>query len=123
MNRPEAEHIADAITAIRPDWLRTSLLTILGRHQHRSARDVHLAMVWIAYDPETKTPGRIDADGPWWGAARTAGVPTAPANPDPKCARHGDWLPCLACQREARGPLPTPDRIRQIRTEPRGADQ
>ena len=116
MNRPEAEQIADAITAIRRDWLRTSLLTILGRHQHRSARDVHLALVWIAYDPDTKTPGRIDADGPWWGITRTAGVPAASA--DPKCPRHGQWLPCLACHAEQVTPA-TPEQIRARREQAR----
>ena len=100
MNRPEAEQIATAISMLRPDWLRTSLLTLLAKHQHRSARDVMLALVWVAYDPETKTPGRIDAEGPWWAAARTAGMPDAP-QPTPRCDRHGDWLPCLVCQREA----------------------
>lgn len=107
MNRPEAEQIATAISMLRPDWLRTSLLTLLAKHQHRSARDVMLALVWVAYDPETKTPGRIDAEGPWWGASRTAGMPDAP-RPTPRCDRHGDWMPCLTCQREQAGPAADP---------------
>lgn len=81
MNRPEAEQIATAISMLRPDWLRTSLLTLLAKHQHRSARDVMLALVWVAYDPETKTPGRIDKDGPWWYVGRLAGAESATALP------------------------------------------
>lgn len=98
MNRAEAEQVAAAITTIRPDWVKSSLVTILGRHQHRIARDVMLALVWVAYDPDTKTPARIDLDGPWWAVTRTAGLPPIEA----RCADHGETLPCLDCQRASR---------------------
>ncbi len=102
MNRNEAEQIASAITVIRPDWLRTSLLTILSRHQHRPARDVHLALVWVAYDPDTRTPARIDSDGPWWQTARLAGVTTAQTPPDRlACPMHHEPEPCNACPPKA----------------------
>lgn len=85
MIQPEAQQVATAITMIRPDWPYASLMTLLGRHKHRTARDVMLALTWIAYDPETKTPGRIDADGPWWATSRLAGVePTLPPYYDRK---------------------------------------
>ena len=83
MNRAEAEQIASAISIIRPDWLQSSIVTLLGKHQHRPARDAMLALVWIAYDPETTSPGRINADGPWWGAARLAGATPTTASPPP----------------------------------------
>lgn len=82
MNRPEAEQIAAAITMVRPDWLQGSLVTLLGKHQHRPARDVMLALVWVAYDPATKSPGRINDDqGPWWRLGRLAGAETAELPP------------------------------------------
>lgn len=81
MNRAEAEQIATAICIIRPDWLQSSIVTMLGNHQHRPARDVMLALVWCAYDPETKAPGRINADGPWWQTTRLAGTTTANVPP------------------------------------------
>ena len=128
MNRPEAEQIASALTMIRPDWLRTSLLTILGRHQHRPARDAMLALVWIAYDPDTKTPARIDSDGPWWHTARLAATETAALPPERlPCPIHHHPEPCPHC-----GPPADPDTARQhlaaaraaIRhTRPTGANQ
>lgn len=81
VNRPEAEQIAAAITLIRPDWLKVSLVTLLAKHQHRPVRDVMLALVWIAYDPDTKAPGRISTDGPWWHIGRLAGAETADVPP------------------------------------------
>ena len=79
MNRPEAEAIAEAVSAIRPKWLKTSLLTLLADFQAKSARDVMLALVWVAYDPETKTPGRIREQGDWWNISRAASTTTPPA--------------------------------------------
>lgn len=83
MNRDEAEQIASAISIIRPDWYQASLVALLGKHQHRPARDVMLALAWIAYDPQTTSPGRINADGPWWGAGRLAGTTDMTATPPP----------------------------------------
>jgi hypothetical protein len=83
MNRAEAEQIASAISIIRPDWLQSSIVTLLGKHQHRPARDAMLALAWIAYDPQTTSPGRINADGPWWGAGRLAGTTDTTATPPP----------------------------------------
>lgn len=114
MNHTEAEQIATAINAIRGDWPRKQITTILGRnHQHRPARDALMALVWIAYDPETQTPARIDADGPWWACSRLAGVPEV-TPPLPRCDRHGDWLPCLVCQREQAGPAADPAKVAAI---------
>lgn len=81
MNHPEADQIASAISMIRPDWLKSSLMTLLAKHKHRSARDVMLALVWCAYDPATDTPGRINADGPWWDCTRLAGTTRAETPP------------------------------------------
>lgn len=73
MNRPEAEQIAHAIAMIRPRWLASSLATMLGNlpaHlRQRPARDVHLALLWLAYDPHQDTPRLLREDGPWWNLA------------------------------------------------------
>lgn len=83
MNRPEAEQIASAISILRPAWLRTSLLTMLGRlPSHlasRPARDVMLALTWLAYDPEQETPRLLYEDGPWWNVASLTGPGTGRA--------------------------------------------
>jgi hypothetical protein len=81
MIRPEAEQIASAVAIIRPDWQQSSLVSLLAKHQHRPARDVMLALVWVAYDPTTTSPGRISADGPWWCTARLAASTDPPLPP------------------------------------------
>lgn len=117
MNRPEAEQIATAITMIRPDWLRTSLLTILGRHQHRPARDVMLALVWVAYDADTRTPARIDTEGPWWQTTRLAATNTPATQTPPSrlaCPVHDEPEPCTACP-----PMAAPETVAQVLAEAR----
>lgn len=83
MNQPEAEQVASALTMIRPDWLRSSLVTLMGnlppRLRQRPARDVMLALVWLAFDPQQVTPRLLREDGPWWNLARMAGPGTQPA--------------------------------------------
>ena len=66
MTRDDAERIADTAVAIRPDWIRASIITLLHEFRTRNVRDVHMAMVWIAYDPQTRTPARLRESGPWW---------------------------------------------------------
>ena len=76
MNRDEAQRIAGAISVIRPDWLTTSLVTMLGKlppHlRARPALDVHLALAWLAHDPDQQTPRLLREDGPWWQLAAPA---------------------------------------------------
>ena len=123
MNKAEAEQIASAVSIIRPDWLRTSLATTLGRlpgHlRARPARDVHLALVWIAYDPDTKTPGRLAQDGPWWATARLAG-PGAQRATEPGivtyCSHGEPGTRCLECHPRAHhGHGPTPEQRAAMR--------
>lgn len=84
LTRDDAIRIAESATMIRPDWLRASLVTLLGEFKAKNVRDVHLAILWIAYDPQTRTPARLREDGPWWHLGTTtsaAGHPAAPALP------------------------------------------
>lgn len=66
MTREDAERIADTMVAIRPEWVHASIMTILHDLRARTVRDVHLAAIWIAYDPTTRTPARLREAGPWW---------------------------------------------------------
>ena len=76
MNQHEANLIANSVTAVRPDWLKTSLVTMLGNlpaHlRDRPARDVHMALLWLAYDPKQETPRLLRESGPWWRPATQA---------------------------------------------------
>ena len=103
VNRPEAEQVAAAVAMIRPDWLQSSLVRMLEKHQHRPARDVMLALVWCAYDPATDSPGRINQPGPWWDVARLAG---AESSRQPE--RYTPPTQVVAA---------SPERIRQIREQ------
>lgn len=80
MNKPEADQIAAAVSIVRPRWLTTSLATMLGnlppKFRDRPARDVHLALLWLAYDPQQDTPRLLREDGPWWNVGGLAGPGT-----------------------------------------------
>lgn len=55
---------------LRPDWPVNSLVAYLAKTQpNRPYQDLAVALVYIAVDPETKTPARLAENGPWWKAA------------------------------------------------------
>jgi hypothetical protein len=63
----ELARLAAAVAILRPDWNPRSLQTLLERdHALRPLRDLAVALVWIATDPDTKTPARLSEHGPWW---------------------------------------------------------
>lgn len=65
--KQEAETVATAINVLRPDWPTKQIVTIIGRdHQHRPTLDIAAALLWLALDPDTETPGRLNESGPWW---------------------------------------------------------
>jgi len=65
----ELERLAAMANQLRPEWPVRSVLTTLTRdHAARAYRDLAVALTWIACDPETKNPGRLAEDGPWWRA-------------------------------------------------------
>ena len=65
MNQIEAARLAAALNALRPDWPKQSILTLLHQIAGWSYRDAALQLVFLACDQETKTPGRVTQDGPW----------------------------------------------------------
>lgn len=97
--REEAERIAAAVNTIRPGWPISSLVTLIGQHhQHRPARDVGAALMWVALDPDSRTPGRVNESGPWWPTAVTA-RPTE--QPQPPRMTPGELTPRQATDAEA----------------------
>lgn len=73
ITRETATRIATAINAIRPDWRIDSMVTMIGqRHQHRLPADLGAALMWVALDPASTKPGRVNESGPWWPARTQA---------------------------------------------------
>lgn len=69
IDKADAEKLAEGINMLRPDWPTKQILGVIGQHARRPIRDIALALVWLAYDLETKSPGRLAESGPWWRAA------------------------------------------------------
>lgn len=67
----EIERLALMAHALRPDWpakaLRTFVANQLADHSYQ---DAAVAFAFVACDPQTETPARILAAGPWWKATR-----------------------------------------------------
>ena len=80
MDQHDARRIAETGNALRPDWPVRSLMTLLAEHRHKDPLDVHLAVVWIAYDSSIQSPAILRSDGPWWRLTRDAklGTPNLP---------------------------------------------
>lgn len=107
MNIDDAKTIAAAVRAIRPDWNPKSVATILADNfGHLPRRQVLLAMMWVASDPKTTTPGRVTTPGPWWAVLPDdqAATPTITGVP---CSDHpGQTMPCRSCAADAIPPPP-----------------
>jgi len=71
MNQDELTRLAAMANALRPDWPAQSVRTYLDTtHAHRAYRDIAVALAWIAADPTTQTPKRLEHPGPWWTTTR-----------------------------------------------------
>ena len=88
MNDHEAQRIAAAMHAARPDWPASSLLTLIRKKLiNRPRRDVLVALAWVASEPNSATPARVLEAGPWWRAAGMEGATWRPEawEPDKIC--------------------------------------
>lgn len=66
MEHIEIQRMARSVNLIRPDWPVGSLETFIRRRaDHMTPLDLHLQLVYVAHDPATTTPARIDQHGPW----------------------------------------------------------
>ena len=119
-DRTRAERaLAAVVHAIRADWDEQGVVVVLRRLSDRPMAQVAAAAIHCAaHRTDQQTPRVIELDGEHWRALdRMAGkAPTA--EPDPKCPRHGQWLPCLACHAEQVTPA-TPEQIRARREQAR----
>lgn len=77
MNKTDVTRIAAAINQLRPDWGAPELRSFIWKNlAARPAEDVMVALALVALDPDTRTPARVLASGPWWQATRPQGAPT-----------------------------------------------
>jgi hypothetical protein len=92
MDDHEAQRIAAAMHAARPDWPASSLLTLIRKKLiDRPRRDVFVALAWVASEPNSATPARVLEAGPWWRAAGIEGgtSPRQPFDPRSTCSTCG----------------------------------
>jgi hypothetical protein len=79
MNTNEQTRLAAAIAILRPDWPQESLRTFIARDDQllakRPYQDAAVALVFVALDPATKTPARVNEPGPWWRIGRAEPEP------------------------------------------------
>ena len=121
MEKLEAEKIAEIVGILRPDWPVKSTVGLIGNNlATRPFRDVLLAFVHIATDPESTSPGRILNPGPWWEIGRPATKPATktthvPEHPCPDHPQHRSW----ACPECASDFAPMPDSVRTLLDEVR----
>lgn len=109
LQRTEIERLAAMGNQLRPDWRIDSLQTLIRRdHAHRAYRDVAVVLAWIATDPTTVTPARMNEYGPWWAAVASAqgvaSIDGIPRRDDARCDTH-PWERanrCRACISEAK---------------------
>lgn len=127
MNETEADRIAAATNALRPDWPLASLRTLLRRPDlmRRPRRDVAVALAWVACDSKTATPARVVESGPWWKAAAIESGESGPSHPKPTeacttCGRRHSTTPPCCDQPSRRHGKATPDAIRAARAALRG---
>src|SRR5690242_228869 len=115
MTKTEAERLAAMSHALRPDWPISSLMTALATHRAKAYRDVAVALAWIATDPLTQTPGRLNENGPWWRATQ-AGEPTFTTR-NLRCTEHPEEPAgrCGECEREAAVVVDYQSRVRELR--------
>jgi hypothetical protein len=115
MTPTQIQALAAAAAALRPDWPANSVATFLStEHSSRPYRDVAVALVWVACDPATAYPKRMNEAGPWWRAAavdRAAAASTGAPPHDERCPLpgHGSYPAdnCGACRSEQIGtPVP-----------------
>lgn len=101
VNRAEAERIAGAVNALRPDWAPASVVAVIAddRIRHRAYPDLTHAFVALALDHTSRKPTRIFEAGPWWTAP---GVVVA--GPSYRYPAHDDCdtcgLPRITCERQ-----------------------
>jgi hypothetical protein len=80
----EETALVDAVRTIRPEWSPRAIRRAIGHPDvlARPWRLVQPAMLAVARDADSQSPGRLSADGPWWR------VGALPKPPPPTCPKH-----------------------------------
>jgi hypothetical protein len=92
LSQEEAQRIAAAVNALRPDWNPVGLMSILADERIRVARtyrDVAVAFTALAADPDSRKPTRILEHGPWWELTRRVAPVYSFPNLEEACAECG----------------------------------
>lgn len=74
ITKHDAERIAAAIHAYRPEWPAGQVYTLCGELMAWPVLDLFVGLAYVAVDPASKSPYRVKERGPW----RTIGT----ANPE-----------------------------------------
>ena len=102
----EIGRLAGMANQLRPDWPVNSLTTFIGKHRHRTYRDVAVALAWVCADADTQTPARLNEDGPWWKAVTAGDGSIRRGAHTMRCPEHSQPEPCKTCRDEAIPPPP-----------------
>lgn len=89
--------LARAVRMIRPEWPHQWVMEVLAHSDvaPRPFRQVAVAFIAVAADPDTKYPQRLHEGGDWWKAA-TVAMREEPTTPTPTpmraraCPEHPD---------------------------------
>ena len=122
----ELDRWASAMRALRPDWRLDSLRTFAGNHlAGRPYRDALIAGVWVATDPEARTPHLLTTDGPWWAACQPAAAPQPVESGIVTYCSHGEpGMRCTECHpRHHQGTGPTDEQRAAMRDAIEAAKQ
>lgn len=120
IDKTEAERIAEAVHALRPDWVASSIVRLIGENtdlRSRAYRDLAVAFAYVACDSATLTPGRVREAGPWW--AHTNAQKATVSAITTRCPEHPDeaaWA-CPRCEEDAIDP----ERARELAAAVRAA--
>jgi hypothetical protein len=108
MTPVEAARIAAAAAILRPSWHSQSVKAAITDPHHltveRPAQDVAAAIAWLALDPDTNTPGRIHAAGPWWPVLRPEALDPVVAPTPAEHRRRRPDASARACPHAQSGP-------------------
>lgn len=111
--------VADRIRALRPAWSVPTVENAIRNSLAAGRTLEHIAVVFpvVADDPNTRSPGRLNAPGPWWDAVPQRFV----ADDLPASLRH-EFKPNTPDSRIcARCDLPKPNRRHTLAVEGRAA--
>jgi len=81
ISRDQAQAIAQAVTALRPDWQPQGIVKALGDARARgTAFEVAHAALYAAADPTNRTPAVIPLAGAHWARAKASSTQTGGDN-------------------------------------------